>query len=51
LEDYEEYLKRPQQTVVVARATVNQQTVNDFLLWEDVDKWLEEIRSKLEHDL
>ena len=50
-EDYEEYLKRPQQTVVAARATVNQQTVDDFLYWEDVNKWLDEVRSKLYHDL
>ena len=50
-EDYEEYLKRPQQTVVAARAIVNQQTVDDFLIWEDVDKWLDEIRDKLEHGL
>jgi len=50
-EDYEEYLKRPQQTIVVGRATVNQQTVNDFLFWEDVDAWLIEIRDRLEHGL
>ncbi len=50
-EDYKEYLKRPQQPVVLGRGIVNQQTVDDFLFWTDVDKWLDEVRSKLLHGL
>ena len=46
-EDYEEYLKRPQQSIVAARAIVNQQTINDFIFWTDAESWLEEVRNRL----
>ena len=46
-EDYEQYLKRPQQSIVAARAIVNQKTINDFLFWTDAEKWLEEVRNRL----
>ncbi|NIU83328.1 MAG: hypothetical protein GWN17_05985, partial [Candidatus Korarchaeota archaeon] len=46
-EDHEEYLKRPQQSIVAARAIVNQQIINDFQFWTDAEGWLEEVRKKL----
>jgi GNAT superfamily N-acetyltransferase len=46
-EDHEEYLKRPQQSIVAARAIVNQQIINDFQFWTDAEGWLEEVRNKL----
>lgn len=50
-DDYEEYLKRPSQSIVAARVIVNQQPVDDFLFWVDVEGWLEDIRDKLQTDL
>jgi hypothetical protein len=45
--DYEEYLKRPQQSMVAARAIINQKPINDFLFWTDVESWLNGVRINL----
>lgn len=50
-DNYSEYLKRPSKAIIAARVIVNQQTVDDYLFWTDIEGWLEDIREKLSSDI